>query len=81
MATLIVVLVMFRKIVIRLLVSLFRWIARKSDESDAENLKLIVIVLIATFITGVLGVVISKMNVGETPKIVFPLYLVTATIL
>ncbi len=80
-ATLIVVLVMFRKIVLRLLVSLFRWIGRKSDESDRDNLRLIVIVLIATFITGVLGVAVSKLNVAETPKIIFPLYLVTAVIL
>ncbi|MBF9015422.1 MULTISPECIES: undecaprenyl-diphosphatase UppP [unclassified Oceanispirochaeta] len=80
-ATLIVVLVMFRKKVIELLASLFRWIARKTDEQDMKNMKLIAVILVAVFITGILGLLISELNVGETPKVVFPLYLVTATLL
>lgn len=80
-ATLLVVLVMFRKKVLELLASLFRWISRKTDEQDMRNMKLIAIILIAVFITGVLGLMISELNVSSTPKIVFPLYLVTATLL
>ncbi len=80
-ATLVVVLVMFRQKVIALLVSLFRWIGRKTVDEDQRNMKLIGIILIATFFTGGLGVVIKGMNVSDTPKIVFPLYLVTALLL
>ncbi|MDC7232425.1 MAG: undecaprenyl-diphosphate phosphatase [Spirochaetales bacterium] len=80
-ATLIVVLVMFRKKVIDLLASLFRWIVRKADEQDMRNMKLIAVILLAVFITGVLGLAISELNVAETPKVVFPLYLVTASLL
>lgn len=80
-ATLIVVLVMFRKKVIELLGSLFKWFLRKADENDMRNMKLIGIILIAVFITGVLGLFISELNVAESPKVVFPLYLVTAMLL
>lgn len=80
-ATLIVVVVMFHKKIIELLASLFRWVIRKTDEQDRRNMKLIMIILVAVFITGVLGLLISELNVSESPKIVFPLYLVTATLL
>lgn len=80
-ATLLVVLVMFRQKVIELLVSLFRWIARKTVDGDQRNMKLIGIILVATFLTGILGVVIKGLDVSSTPKIVFPLYLVTAVLL
>ena len=80
-ATLIVVIVMFRKKVGRLLASLFRWCLRKADDQDRGNMKLIGIILIAVFITGVLGLFINSMDFASTPKIVFPLYLVTALIL
>ncbi len=80
-ATLIVVLVMFRKKVLELLASLFRWIIRKGNEQDMRNMKLIGIILIAVFITGVIGVFINELNVSETPEIVFPLYIVTALLL
>jgi len=80
-ATLIVVLVMFRKKVGALLLSLGRWIIRRAEEEDKRNMKVIGIILIAVFITGVLGLFISGLNLSDTPKIVFPLYLVTAAIL
>ncbi len=80
-ATLIVVLVMFRKKVLELVGSLFRWIVRKSDDQDKVNMKLIAIILIAVFVTGVLGLFIDGLNLSETPRIVFPFYLVTAVLL
>ena len=80
-ATLIVVLVMFRQKVIELLASLFRTFARKTVDGDQRNMKLIGIILIATFFTGILGVGIQKLNLSDTPRIVFPLYLVTAVLL
>jgi undecaprenyl-diphosphatase len=80
-ATLIVVLVMFRKKVIELLLSLANWLLRRADDRDRRNMKLIGIILIAVFITGVLGIFISNLNIADSPKIVFPLYLITALLL
>ncbi|OQY35633.1 MAG: hypothetical protein B6241_00120 [Spirochaetaceae bacterium 4572_59] len=80
-ATLIVVVVMFRKKIIELLASLYKWGVRKADDADKRNMKLIGIILICVFITGVLGLFIQSLDLGSTPKVVFPLYLVTAVIL
>ena len=80
-ATLIVVFVMFRATIAKLLASLFRWIVRKTVDGDSRNMKLIGIILIAVFITGVLGLGISELDLSDTPKIVFPFYLVTAVLL
>jgi undecaprenyl-diphosphatase len=80
-ATLIVVLVRFRKKVAELLSSLFKWVVRKADDQDKINMKLIGIILIAVFLTGVIGLLIEKLDLSSTPKIVFPLFLVTACIL
>ena len=80
-ATLIVVVVMFRNKVIELLLSLIRWIVRKGDDRDNANMRLIGILLVTVFITGVLGLFIDSLDLSSSPKIVFPLYLVTAVIL
>ena len=81
MATLIVVVVMFRKKIIQLLKSLFLWLGRRADDQDRRNMKLIGIILLAVFITGVLGLFIESLELSSTPKIVFPLFIVTALIL
>lgn len=80
-ATLIVVLFVFREKVYVLLRSLSRWIIRKSDISDKENLKMIVLIIVATFFTGILGIVISKMEFFENPRVVSVFFIVTAVIL
>ena len=80
-ATLIVVIVMFRKKIIELLVSLFKWLGRRADDLDRKNMKVIGIILLAVFITGVLGLFIDSLELSSTPKIVFPLFLATALIL
>lgn len=80
-ATLIVVIFVFRERVYVLLRSLGRWIARKSDEGDKYNLKMIVLIIVATFFTGVIGIVISKLDFFQNPKIVSIFFLITAVIL
>ncbi len=80
-ATLIVVIAMFRRKVVELLFSLGKWIARKSDDQDKSNMRLIGILLVTVFVTGVLGLLIDSLDLSSTPKVVFPLYLVTAVIL
>ncbi len=80
-ATLIVVIFVFRKRVSVLFLSLFRWIARKSDSSDRDNLKMIVLIIVATFFTGVLGIVISDMEFFQNPRVVSVFFIITAIIL
>lgn len=80
-ATLTVVIFVFRNRIAVIFRSLGRWIIRKSDESDRSNLKTVVIIIVATFFTGVLGIVISKMEFFENPRIVSAFFLVTAVIL
>jgi len=81
LATLVSILVVFRKRVGGIIVSTFRWMARKSDDSDADNLAIIPPAALATVITAVLGVMIDKIDLSGSPKIVAGLLLVTAAIL
>lgn len=80
-ATLIVVVFVFRKKVFELFRSLFRWIGRKSDSSDRSNLKTIVLILVATFFTGLIGVIIEKMDFFQNPETVSVFFIITALIL
>jgi len=80
-ATLIVVIYVFRERVIALFRSLFRWMARKSDENDRGNLKMIVLILVATFFTGVIGIVIEKTDFFQNTKVVSIFFIVTAIFL
>jgi len=80
-ATLFVVIWVFRKRIGSLLVSLYRFIIRKSDESDRPNLILTLQLLGASVLTAVIGLGISTLNVREDPGIVSALLIVTALIL
>ena len=80
-ATLIVVVFVFRERVIALLHSLFRWMIRKSDERDKSNLKMIILILVATFFTGVFGIVINNLEFFQNPRVVSIFFIVTAVIL
>ncbi|MBI9107621.1 MAG: undecaprenyl-diphosphate phosphatase [Spirochaetales bacterium] len=80
-ATLMVVLIVFRRIIVDLIKSLFRFITRKADESDSVNLRLILIILLASAITAVLGLFIQSFDVSHKPKLVSVLFLVTAAVL
>lgn len=80
-ATLIVVLFVFRERVAVLFRSLGRWIIRKNDDSDKTNLKMVVIIIIATFFTGIIGLVIAEMVFFQNPRVVSIFFLITAVIL
>jgi len=80
-ATLVVVVIVFKERIIVLFKSLFRWISRKSDDSDKGNLNMVVLILVATFFTGVLGLVIDKMGFFQNPKIVSVFFIITSIIL
>ncbi len=80
-ATLLVVIIVFRERIIILFRSLFRWVCRKSDESDRGSLKMIVLIIIATFLTAGIGYFIDELQFFQNPKIVSVFFLVSAVIL
>lgn len=81
LATLLSIVVVFRKRVWGIIVSFCRWLGKKSDDSDADNLSLIVPAIVATVLTGALGLLIDRIDLTGTPKVVAGLFIVTAAIL
>lgn len=61
-ATLIVVVFVFRVRIIRLLVVLFRFVRGQKKDQDASDLRMIVFVLVSTFMTGVIGILFKKLG-------------------
>lgn len=80
-STLVVVLIIFRKTIWELLKSAGRFFIRKTGENDKNNLRLIVVILGASFFTAVLGLVIESFDVAHKPKLVSLLFLATAAVL
>lgn len=81
LATLVVVLIVFRRAIFELLVSLWRFITRKNDENDRLNLRIILVILGASAVTAVLGLIIQSFDVSHKPKLVSLLFIVTAVVL
>ncbi|MFP4374955.1 MAG: undecaprenyl-diphosphate phosphatase [Spirochaetaceae bacterium] len=81
-STLAVVVLVFRGRIGAIIGSLGRWVARRpAGEADAENLRIVVLGLLATVVTAVLGLGISGFEAGRYPMLVGVLFLVTAAIL
>ncbi|MDR1626891.1 MAG: undecaprenyl-diphosphate phosphatase [Spirochaetia bacterium] len=80
-ATLLVVLVIFREKTARLLATLGRLLARRRAEEDPRNLRLILAILAATLCTGTAGILLKDIDFESRPKIVAAFLLVTALIL
>ncbi len=87
LATLLVVLFYFRKLIGRLFVVLFRFLARKSKVEDTEDLYMILAVLLSTAVT-FSGYLVLKLWLGETMDslkenkvLVFSLFLFTGIFL
>ena len=83
LATLLAVFLYFRKKIAALLLVFFRWITLKkcADDEEAKNRRFIVAVIISTFVTGVLGIVSSKV-IPELPiKAVCIGFLITSILL
>ncbi len=83
LATLFAVFIYFRQKIGALLVVFFRWITLKKCADDAEknNRAFILAVIVSTLITGVLGVLTSKLIPEMSAKIVCLGFLVTALLL
>jgi len=80
-ATLAVVIIVFRRRIGQILAAIGRWIARRHVREDMENLRLAVVVIIASFFTGVMGVAISELDFAWDPRVAGALFMVTAAIL
>lgn len=80
-ATLIAVVVVFRARVAAILGSLARWIVRRSGDGDGENLRLAWVIALATIVTAALGLLVGRLEVGSSPRLVSLLFVVTGGIL
>ncbi len=80
-ATLFVVLIVFRDRVGRILVALGRGLIGRRNDEDRENLRLFGVIMISTVITGAMGLGIEKLDPGSNIKLVSALFIVTGLIL
>ena len=80
-ATLIVVVVFFRERIVRILAATARWVLRRSRDDDAVDLKLGLLVVIATAVTVAIGLVIRRFDFQLYPRLVAVAFLVTAVLL
>ena len=80
-ATLLVVIIVFRKTILRLLKALLHLVMRKVDEEDRTELRMIVVILVASVFTAALGFLIESLDIAHRPKIVSLLFIFTAGIL
>jgi len=80
-ATLIVVIFVFRNTIINLIKSLIFYIKGERDNLTMSNMKIVGLMIISTFITGVLGIFISSYSDSFTPAVASILFIVTGFIL
>lgn len=80
-ATLLAVIVVFRKLIADLLRTAVRWLFRKSSEEDTPQLKMILSLIAATAVTGVFGIALKKIIPDLPIQVVFAGFIVTAVLL
>lgn len=82
-ASLGVVLVVFRRRIGSVLAAFGRWVARRSAEGDAEDLHLLLYLLLATAVTAVAGFLLDRVEpfLLARPKLLAVLFLVTGLVL
>lgn len=81
LATLLAVVLVFRKKIATLLISLWRFITRKNTKEDQYALSMILAIIVATIVTGTMGIVLSKIIPDMPIKVVFCGFIVTALLL
>ncbi|HPX27579.1 MAG TPA: undecaprenyl-diphosphate phosphatase [Treponemataceae bacterium] len=80
-ATLLAVILVFRRLILDLLCTAFRWMLRKSTEEDKPKLQMILSLIAATAVTGVFGIVLKKIIPDLPIQVVFAGFIVTAMLL
>lgn len=83
LATLLAVFIYFRKKIGELLIVFFRWVTLKkcADENEENSRRFIIAVIVSTLVTGVLGIISSKIIPEMGMKVVCLGFLVTALLL
>jgi undecaprenyl-diphosphatase len=80
-ATLFVVLLVFREKIVLLLAASGRFLLRRRAEGDEAKLRLVLAIAVATFCTGIPGMLLKDIGFESRPKIVAAFLLATALIL
>lgn len=80
-ATLFSILLVFRRRVGGIIGSILRYIAKKNDGRDTENLSIVVPALLATVLTAGIGLAIKKLDFEASPAVVGVCLLLTAALL
>ncbi len=81
LATLSATILVFRKRIGAIFAAIFRWVVRKARPEDQDDLRAAVAIIVGTFATGVLGILIEKFAPGENLKLVSACFLITAALL
>ncbi|MFP4643982.1 MAG: undecaprenyl-diphosphate phosphatase [Spirochaetales bacterium] len=81
-ATLVVVLGVFRGRVLRILAALWRWASGRAREAeDNAQLRAAVAIIVATVVTGAFGLGIERLGLGSYPRLAGVMFVVTGGIL
>jgi undecaprenyl-diphosphatase len=81
-ATLVVIMFHYRMRILELLGATFRFITRQKQSEDTQQLRLIMVILVATFCTVVIALVLRRTPLSsDNPVMVSALFLVTAVLL
>lgn len=80
-ATLLVVLIVFRKVIARILGALLHSVTGRRRSDDLHYLRLALLVIAATVVTGAMGFGYSLLDIPENPRMTSILFLVTAAVL
>lgn len=80
-ATLLVVFIVFRQKIGELVMVLLRFLRRKNRPDDLPRLRFIGLILVATVLTGIVGLAIKDSGAENYPKLVSSLFLLTAAFL
>jgi undecaprenyl-diphosphatase len=80
-ATLAVVCIVFRRRIWDLLRAIGLFLTRRAGEAEKLHLRWVLLIIIATVFTGIIGFVIESMDIGDRPRLVSALFLVTAAVL
>lgn len=80
-ATVLVIIIYYRKRILELFLTFIRFSLRKTVKSDLTNLKLILLILIITIVTGVVGTFISKYESMFTLSFVLINFIITGILI
>lgn len=81
LATLLAVVLVYHKTIWRLITVAVRFVFRKTDESDKEDLRFILAIIVATFFTGLLGILLKDVVENLHVKYISLLFVVTGFVL